>query len=61
MSDAVGGIVFGIGDTGSQTSEFGSNIEQISKSIDPDQTIMSIMAGVTTDALERGLGGTPSD
>jgi pyrroline-5-carboxylate reductase len=37
----------------------GAILEQISKSIDPDQTIMSIMAGVTTDALERGLGGNP--
>ena len=34
----------------------GAILEQISNSIDPDQTIMSIMAGVTTDALERGLG-----
>ena len=37
----------------------GAILEQISNSIDPDQTIMSIMAGVTTDALERGLGGRP--
>ena len=37
-----------------------SLLKQISPSINANQTIMSIAAGVTTHSIEKGLGGQPS-